>query len=59
MSLGLLILTATAKPDIQWQHDGGTPAMWLMDGFNVAVGSAVGSNPGATWHVIPMNHDLV
>ena len=47
------------RSDIQWQHDAGMPGMWLMDGFNVAGGGGVGSNPGATWHVIPVNHDLV
>ena len=41
------------KSDILWQHDSGTPAIWLMDGTNVSPPAAAGSfNPGADWHVI-------
>ena len=25
------------KADILWQNDDGTPAIWLMDGFNVVI----------------------
>jgi hypothetical protein len=33
--------------------------VWLMDGFDVVSGSNVGSNPGASWHVVPQHHDLL
>ena len=41
------------KSDITWQHDNGTPAVWLMDGTNATVVGAFGPfNPGATWDMI-------
>jgi serralysin len=46
------------KADILWQNTDGTPAVWLMDGFNVISGNNVGFNPGASWQVIPQHHDL-
>ena len=36
-----------------WQHDSGTPAVWLMDGTDDTVVDAFGPfNPGATWDMI-------
>lgn len=29
------------KSDILWQNDNGTPAVWLMNGFNVVSGANV------------------
>src|SRR5215471_2326739 len=37
--------------DILWQNSDGTVAAWLMNGTSVVSGSAVGSNPGSSWHV--------
>ena len=39
------------KADILWQNDNGTPAIWLMDGTDVATTGAALANPGPTWHV--------
>ena len=39
------------KADILWQHDNGTPAVWLMDGVNVRATGPALHNPGAGWHV--------
>jgi serralysin len=47
------------KADIEWQNADGTPAVWLMDGFNVGSGSNVGSDPGSSRHVIPQHHDML
>jgi FG-GAP repeat len=46
------------KADILWQKADGTPAVWLMDGFNVVAGSNVSFDPGAGWHMVPPHHDL-
>jgi hypothetical protein len=43
---------ADGKADILWQNNDGTPAVWLMDGVNVATLGPALSNPGATWHII-------
>jgi hypothetical protein len=40
------------KSDIIWQGQDGTPAIWLMDGTTVTGVGAVGSNFGASWHVV-------
>jgi hypothetical protein len=40
------------KADIVWQNDNGQAAIWLMDGLNPIAQSAVGGNPGPTWHAI-------
>jgi hypothetical protein len=40
------------KSDILWQDDNGQAAIWLMDGTSVTSFGAVGSNPGASWHVV-------
>ena len=40
------------KSDILWQHDNGTPAVWLMNGLSVAMYGPALPNPGADWHVI-------
>ena len=47
------------KADILWQSSDGTPAVWLMDGYNLVSGANAGADPGANWHVIPQHHDLV
>ena len=39
------------KADLLWQHNGGTPAIWHMDG-TAATPAQVAINPGPTWHVI-------
>ena len=39
------------KADILWQNDNGQAAIWLMDGTDVLAQSAVGSNPGPSWHI--------
>ena len=36
--------------DLVWQNDDGTPAIWLMNGMNLADGAAL-ANPGPSWHV--------
>jgi hypothetical protein len=36
--------------DILWQHNNGTPAMWLMHG-TFSIGNAVMGNPGADWQI--------
>jgi Ca2+-binding RTX toxin-like protein len=36
--------------DILWQNDNGQAAIWLMDGATPLARSAVGQNPGSTWH---------
>ena len=38
------------KSDILWQHDSGSPAIWIMDGTNISRGAAL-PNPGPTWHI--------
>jgi hypothetical protein len=43
-------LCAFASGSSVWQGQDGTPAIWLMDG--TAVTGVVGSNPGASWHVV-------
>jgi hypothetical protein len=35
------------------------PAVWLMDGLNILAGANIGANPGANWHVVPQDHDLL
>jgi FG-GAP-like repeat len=37
--------------DILWQNTDGTPAIWLMNGFNPTGAAVVGGNPGPSWHV--------
>ena len=40
------------RSDILWQSSGGTPAVWLMNGNDYVLGTAVGSfNPGPSWQV--------
>ena len=36
--------------DILWQHNDGTPEIWLMNGFT-ATAAGPGPNPGPSWHV--------
>jgi hypothetical protein len=40
------------RADILWQHDNGTPAVWLMEGVNVLLMGGALTNPGSAWHVI-------
>jgi hypothetical protein len=40
------------KADILWQNGNGQAAIWLMNSVNPIAQSAVGSNPGASWHVV-------
>ena len=41
------------KADILWQNDNGAAAIWLMDGYQIKIGSGVGSiNPGPAWNVV-------
>ena len=40
------------KADIFWQHDNGTPGIWLMNGVDVAVTGGALHNPGAAWHIV-------
>jgi hypothetical protein len=50
---------ADGKADILWQNNDGTPAVWLMDGFNVQSVGNIGPNPGSGWHEIPQHQDLL
>jgi hypothetical protein len=36
--------------DILWQHNNGTPAVWLLNGTNLSVVGPALPNPGVTWH---------
>ena len=36
--------------NIPWQHDNGTPAIWIMDGTNLSRGAAQ-PNPEPAWHI--------
>jgi hypothetical protein len=38
------------RGDILWQHANGTPAVWLMNGTEVAVIGPSLANPGPAWH---------
>jgi hypothetical protein len=43
---------ANGISDILWQGSDGTPALWLMNGFNtVSFGAAGSFNPGPSWQV--------
>jgi hypothetical protein len=41
---------ADGHGDFLWQNANGTPAVWLMDGTNVAGYGATLANPGPAWH---------
>src|SRR4029077_17604358 len=38
------------KADFFWQNNDGTPAVWLMNGTNLASAGPALANPGPTWH---------
>jgi hypothetical protein len=40
------------RADILWQNDNGQAAIWLRNGLNPIAQTGVGSNPGASWHVV-------
>ena len=40
------------EQDILWQHNDGTPAVWLMDGTNVAAFGPTLLNPGSAWDIV-------
>jgi hypothetical protein len=46
------VVNHDGKSDILWQHAGGLPFIWLMDGLNMTGGGGVSAtgNPGTGWH---------
>ena len=43
---GIADFNGDGKADILWQHDNGTPAVWLMNGTGVAAMGQPLTNPG-------------
>ena len=46
-------LDKDGKPDLIFQHDDGTLAVWFLDGVNLSVGHLLNPpNPGSGWKVV-------
>ena len=47
--------TFNGVPEIAWQNDNGTPAIWLFNG-TTPVAEAALPNPGSSWSLVSVDH---